>query len=295
MTLSQKNLLRLQLILFASVGFVLSLVEHNQNEIVSGCYKILSPAEKKVQTVSIASGGHGGLYSQTAYRFKTEFTSVLNDKEESFEWVVEPVETKGSVDNLKLLLRNDVELAIIQEDVIAEKNKSPFVQRVFEKIYREELVFVCIDPYIAAFSEENEWEFFLKNHSYAIAGEKTGSRVTTERFLRQIGVDLKSKKMTYESIDNALKDLKSHTIDGFFMVTGLPNTVVDAAKLNNSGATIYEVIFPEYCTYASLYMKKKIGSTARKNEGYRKVITDIIEAEGWKESFRKQDIAYQTF
>lgn len=183
---------------------------------------IFGVAQAQQKTISIGTGGTGGVY----YPMGGGLANVLTKSIPGLQATAEV--TGGSVDNLKLLGagRSELGFSMVDAALDAEKGKgkfsgSPVPVRTLMVLYPNQMHIVSIEG-----TGVNKIAD-LKGKRVSTGSGGSATEVMAFRVIEAAGLD-KDKDMTRERLGvaesvNALKDKK---IDAFFWVGGLPTAAV---------------------------------------------------------------------
>lgn len=183
---------------------------------------IFGVAQAQQKTISIGTGGTGGVY----YPMGGGLANVLSKSIPGLQATAEV--TGGSVDNLKLLGagRSELGFSMVDAALDAEKGKgkfsgSPVPVRTLMVLYPNQMHIVSIEG--TGVNKIGD----LKGKRVSTGSGGSATEVMAFRVLEAAGLD-KDKDMTRERLGvaesvNALKDKK---IDAFFWVGGLPTAAV---------------------------------------------------------------------
>ena len=183
---------------------------------------VLSPANAQQKTISIGTGGTGGVY----YPMGGGLANVLTKAIPGLQATAEV--TGGSVDNLKLLGagRSELGFSMVDAALDAEKGEGKFKGnaipvRTLMVLYPNQMHVVSIEGNGINTMKD------LKGKRVSTGSGGSATEVMAFRVIEAAGLD-KDKDMTRERLGvaesvNALKDKK---IDAFFWVGGLPTAAV---------------------------------------------------------------------
>ena len=169
------------------------------------------------EKIKIASGNKLGLY----YVIANEICSLINSESNNIE--CEVIETDGAVENLTMLDKNKVDLAIVQEDALFDDDNEIKYHNVtgIIKLYPE--VFTLVVPKSTNIN-------FISDiaHKKLFAGKSTsGVRIFLKRLLDQLYLD--DSDVVYQdniSAVNIPEMLCSGKIDAIAMMIAHPNPMV---------------------------------------------------------------------
>jgi TRAP transporter TAXI family solute receptor len=183
---------------------------------------VFGVAQAQQKTMSIATGGTGGVYSPLGGGMANILTKAIPGVQATAEV------TGGSVDNLKLIGTGRAEIALSMVDAALDAEKgqdkfkgNPVPVRTLMVLYPNQMHVVTIEGTgIEKFTD-------LKGKRVSTGSGGSATEVMAFRVIEAAGLD-KDKDMKRERLGvaesvNALKDRK---IDAFFWVGGLPTAAV---------------------------------------------------------------------
>lgn len=194
--------LALAVLLLSSVAFV-------------GC------APQKVNLI-MATGGTTGTY----YPFGGAMAQIFNSKIQNMN--VTAQSTGASVENLKLLGKKEVELAIVQNDMIdyAYTGKEAFKDnkvenvRVIATLYPEVIQIVAsVDSGINSLQD-------VKGKKFSVGAPGSGVEANARQILDTMGITYNDFGANYLSFSESADSFKDKHIDGFLFVSGIPNASI---------------------------------------------------------------------
>lgn len=216
--------------------------------------KVNLPWDDSPAPMVIAGGQESGLYYMTALKLRDEIRSrayFLGVRGSAANLEVRA--TAGSTDNYRRLLQKEVDAAIIQEDYVKKYDTASRRIKIVQRLYRENFMLVCVDSDMATMTSHQEWAAALLRYRFQIPPAGMGARDTTESFLQCLKVPHLPEE--YSSVSSALDALLSHSIDGFFMVSGEGDSRIEDARANPANPEIHIVVFPEFATNAALCVR----------------------------------------
>ncbi|MBO4289178.1 MAG: TAXI family TRAP transporter solute-binding subunit [Lachnospiraceae bacterium] len=173
--------------------------------------------------LKIGSAGIGGTY----HAFATVFASILTDDDENLK--VEVLTTAGSAENLKLLSKGEIQLALAQADLADAAFNGTGTEKLsgfsaIASLYTEACqIVVRADSGIAAVPD-------LAGKKVSIGEEGSGTEQNAKQILEAYGVS-GADVLNYD-YTTASQKLTSGEIDAFFCTIGAPNTVVEETAKN---------------------------------------------------------------
>jgi TRAP transporter TAXI family solute receptor len=175
--------------------------------------------------VSIVTGGKGGTYYPFGQQIAKQCGSQVGG--------LDVISTKGSVENIKLLLNNPiVKFAIVQYDVLLYYMNNQNVSREFkDSVKKLKIVMPLYDEDIHLMVNKNLNINSLadfKNLRVSVSKQGSGTFVTARNVAKYTKVRWK-KTYTYNTQDS-IKALSKNTIDAFFFVAGAPAEVFNVQE-----------------------------------------------------------------
>lgn len=169
--------------------------------------------------ITIATGSAEGFYYKIA-------TGIKDAMELSGKYNVKLIYTKGSKHNLELLNKGEVDIAIIQGDIIPQKDV-----RLIAQLFPETLhLVVRKDSGINTFEE-------AINSRICIGSDGTGMSDTNKIILEHFKVDLSSKNICTKNFSETINGLIDGSEKAALFFTGLYSDGL--ARLLNSGQVKY--------------------------------------------------------
>jgi uncharacterized protein len=173
----------------------------------AGCGSRSGPA-----VVRIASGEYGGLYHA--------FAGLLaRAAAETDDLRIEPVVTSGSRENLDLLARGEVDLALTLADSVDPMTVDAVaIGRVYENYLQ---LVVRADSPVGAAGD-------LRGMRVNLGAEGSGAALTGERLMIAAGLDPASElTVTHLPLDAATEELEAGSIDALLWAGGVPTAALD--------------------------------------------------------------------
>ena len=179
----------------------------------------LFSCSKPQKNITIASGGTGGVYFPLAGGIANIFSKNIEGYRGNAEV------TGGSVDNIKLLSQNKVEIgfSLIDTAYDAYMGRGVFDSKIDLRI----LAVLYLNRVHLVTDKNSGIEKFtdLKNKKVSVGSPGSGTEVTSLRIINSFGLTDKYNKQRLSVVEsvNALKDKK---INAFFWVGGLPTSAI---------------------------------------------------------------------
>lgn len=177
----------------------------------------IEPSPKK--EITIATGSIHGQYYQTALKYKE-----LLEKEKV---KVNIVNTSGSIENIKLLDENKVDIAFVQNGTIKDKENKNL--ETLASIYYEPL-------WIFYKNELNEINYIqdLKNKKISIGETGSGTKDLSLDILRINGINEDNTKLLNFDSKKAKDELIKGSIDAIFLVTSPSSSIINELLSNKN-------------------------------------------------------------
>ncbi len=186
-----------------------------------GSVAFVGCAPKNVNLI-MATGGTTGTY----YPFGGAMAQIFNSKIQNMN--VTAQSTGASVENLKLLGKKEVELAIVQNDMIdyaytgQEAFKDAKVEnvRVIATLYPEVIQIVASED-----SGINSMQD-VKGKKFSVGAPGSGVEANARQILDIAGLTYNDFGANYLSFAESADSFKDKHIDGFLFVSGIPNASI---------------------------------------------------------------------
>ncbi len=228
--------------------------------VISGCGK------KSGRNLILATGGTSGTY----YPYGGAMAQIFNTKVQDMN--VTAQSTGASSENLRLVGKDEADLAIVQNDVMDYAfNGTKLFQgqqikgiSTIATLYRE-VVQIAVNPdaKINTIAE-------MKGKKISVGDAGSGVEANAMQILAAAGLtfdDLKTSHLSFKESGNAYQDKQ---LDGFFVTAGIPNaaiqeiTALQKIKMLSLDAAAVDKLVKEYPFYTPYVIKKEIykGMTA---------------------------------
>lgn len=177
----------------------------------------LEPAPPK--EIRLATGGRDGSY----FAYGERYREIL--KHESYGYDLELVATAGSVENLDLLRRGEVDLAMVQGGTLSASDLSPSAAEVEEGRSLRALASLYFEPLWVFHRADREIErlFELEGWRIAIGPQGSGTRALALQLLDRNEIDSSDGELLALGSRRAAAALEAGEIDAAFFVTA-PST-----------------------------------------------------------------------
>ncbi|MDJ0730967.1 MAG: TAXI family TRAP transporter solute-binding subunit [Crocosphaera sp.] len=164
---------------------------------------------KKVHTLTLVTGEEEGQY----YAFGQALSKVVNNHDNHIK--IEVVQSQGSQENIELLQKNKVQLALVQSDTIV-KNSTKAVAFLFPEVFH---LIVRQDSQINNVSD-------LEGKRIALMPKGSGSYNMFWALQEHYQLDIDKIKTIVMPILEAHQALEKGEVDGLFRVVSLENSTV---------------------------------------------------------------------
>lgn len=189
---------------------------------ISGC----STTEKT--NLILATGGTTGTY----YSFGGAMAQIFNTKIENMNITAQS--TGASVENCKLLGKNEAELAILQNDMLdyAYNGTEAFKDSKIENvrgiaILYPEIVQIVGSEGIASVED-------LKGKKVSVGAPGSGVEANARQILAAAGLTYDDMDVSYLSFAESADAYKDKHIDAFFVTSGIPNSSIQDISTQNA-------------------------------------------------------------
>lgn len=253
---------------------------------------VMTACSTPATNLILATGGTTGTY----YPFGGAMAQIFNTKIENMNVTAQA--TGASVENCKLLGKNEAELAILQNDMLdyAYNGTEAFAEGKIEnlrgiaKLYPEIIQIVATDKIV---SVED-----LEGMKVSVGAPGSGVEANARQILEAASLTYDDLSPSYLSFAESADAYKDKHIDAFFVTSGIPNaSIQDIAAMNPvslvslSDAAISSLIekypfFVEYTIPANTYNGQTsdvktvavLATLATNAEASEDVIYDITKA-----------------
>jgi len=176
----------------------------------------------------IATGGTAGTY----YPFAGAMSNIWNSKIKDMNVTAQT--TGGSVENVRLINKKDVELALAQSDTLdqawngKEAFKEPFkgmsaIATMFPEIVQ---IVVRADSPIKTFPD-------LKGKKVGVGAPGSGTEASYRQTLEAYGMKREDVNSQYLSFAESAEAFKDKHIDGFYVIAGIPVSAIMDVSMQN--------------------------------------------------------------
>jgi uncharacterized protein len=217
----------------------------------------------------IGTGGTGGVF----FPYGGGLARILSQKLANTEATGQV--TGGSVDNNKLLARNEIDLAMTTADSGADAIRG---EGVYKDVGEAKLCTVAVlyDSFIhvVAANDANIAKIEdLKGKRVSVGSPGSSTEVAANRIIEASGLKLSDVQREFLSVAESVNAIKDKKVDAFFWIGGLPTAAV--TDLTTSGPKVKFVdasyLLPNLKkTYGAVYYPKTL-----KNSVYKGVEADV--------------------
>lgn len=175
----------------------------------------------------LATGGTSGTY----YPFGGAIAQIFNTKIENMNVTAQA--TGASVENCKLLGKNEAELAILQNDMLdyAYNGTEAFVDGKLENLRGIAKLYPEIVQIVA--SEGIKTIDDLSGKKISVGAPGSGVEANARQILESANLTYDNISESYLSFAESADAYKDKHIDGFFVTSGIPNSSIqDIAAMN---------------------------------------------------------------
>ena len=176
----------------------------------------------------IATGGTAGTY----YPFAGAMSNIWNSKIKDMNVTAQT--TGGSVENVRLINKKDVELALAQSDTLdqawngMEAFKEPFkgmsaIATMFPEIVQ---IVVRADTPIKTFPD-------LKGKKVGVGAPGSGTEASYRQMLDAYGMKREDVNSQYLSFAESAEAFKDKHIDAFYVIAGIPVSAIMDVSMQN--------------------------------------------------------------
>jgi TRAP transporter TAXI family solute receptor len=171
-----------------------------------------------------------GSISGTYYPLGLAFANVMSSKLKDID--VMALSTTGSKENIRLLKKKELKLAITQSDVFynAVNGLGEFKDENFKELRAMLSLYPEVVQVITRADSSINSLMDLKGKRIILGSKGSGNSVTAITILRTLGIHEGEFEPAYLSYDEAIGGMEEKKYDAFFLVAGLPTKVVRELK-----------------------------------------------------------------
>ena len=182
---------------------------------------LTAPAQAADTQLILATGGTAGTY----YPFGGALARIWNTKIPGMNVTAQT--TGASAENVRLINKNEVELALVQSDTLdfAYNAKESFKEKLtgmqaVAVLYPEIIqVVVAADSPIKSFAD-------LKGMKVGVGAPGSGTEANFRQLLDVYGLSKEDIKANYLSFSESAEQFKDRHIDAFIVTAGIPNAAI---------------------------------------------------------------------
>ncbi len=187
----------------------------------------MTACAKPQTNLILATGGTTGTY----YPFGGAMANIFNTKIENMNVTAQA--TGASVENCKLLGKNEAELAILQNDMLdyAYNGVEAFDGAKIENLRGIAKLYPEIIQVVAAEGINSIED--LKGKKVSVGAPGSGVEANARQILEAYGMTYNDMSVSYLSFAESADAYKDKHIDAFFVTSGIPNSSIqDIAAMN---------------------------------------------------------------
>lgn len=174
-------------------------------------------------TIHLATGPRGGVYFSLGVGIK----AAIETADPEITVALHPSE--GSVENAWLLSNNEVQLALIQNDIASDFRKG---ERMFkfpsENMMAIASLYTDVIHIIARKDLNIKKMSDLRGKTVAVGEQKSGTQFNAATMLSSVGIEYEDITEKFLSFENATDALLDGSIDAAFFTTGIPTPAIEA-------------------------------------------------------------------
>lgn len=190
-------------------------------------FTIMTACSTPQTNLILATGGTSGTY----YPFGGAMAQIFNSKIENMNVTAQA--TGASVENCKLLGKNEAELAILQNDMLdyAYNGTEAFTEGKIENLRGIAKLYPEIIQIVATESIQSIEDLAGKKVSVGAPG--SGVEANARQILEAAGLTYDDMSESYLSFSESADAYKDKHIDAFFVTSGIPNaSIQDISAMN---------------------------------------------------------------
>jgi TRAP transporter TAXI family solute receptor len=190
---------------------------------------LVSMATAQEAKLILATGGTAGTY----YPFGGGMAKIWNSKIPGVNVTAQA--TGASAENVRLINKGEVELALVQSDTIdfayhaKEAFKEPLTKMAAIAVFYPEVIQVVVkgDGPVKSFAD-------LKGLKVGVGAPGSGTEANFRQFLDIYGMKKEDVKAQYLSFSESAEQFKDRHIDAFIVTAGVPNAaIMDVAVMQS--------------------------------------------------------------
>ncbi|MDD2480913.1 MAG: TAXI family TRAP transporter solute-binding subunit [Lutispora sp.] len=190
-------------------------------------------APAKVNMI-LATGGTSGTY----YPFGGAMAQIFNTKIENMNITAQA--TGASVENCKLLGKNEAELAILQNDMLdyAYKGEEAFKDAKIENLRGIATLYPEIVQIVASIDSGITSVNDLKGKKVSVGAPGSGVEANARQILDATALTYNDMNVSYLSFAESADAFKDKHIESFFVTSGIPNAAIQDIGAQNKIALV---------------------------------------------------------
>ena len=190
-------------------------------------------APAKVNMI-LATGGTSGTY----YPFGGAMAQIFNTKIENMNITAQA--TGASVENCKLLGKNEAELAILQNDMLdyAYKGEEAFKDAKIENLRGIATLYPEIVQIVASIDSGITNISDLKGKKVSVGAPGSGVEANARQILDATALTYNDMNVSYLSFAESADAFKDKHIESFFVTSGIPNAAIQDIGAQNKIALV---------------------------------------------------------
>lgn len=177
----------------------------------------------------LATGGTSGTY----YPFGGAMAQIFNSKIEGMN--VTAQSTGASVENLKLIGKKEVELAIVQNDTMdyAINGTEAFADGKIENVRAITTLYPEVVQIVVSKKSGIASMADVKGKKFSVGAPGSGVEANARQILEAVGLTYDDFTPNYLSFSESGDQYKDNLIDGFLFTSGLPNSAIQDVGAQN--------------------------------------------------------------
>lgn len=177
----------------------------------------------------LATGGTSGTY----YPFGGSMAQIFNGKVENMNVTAQA--TGASVENCKLLGKNEAELAILQNDMIdyAYNGIEAFKDGKIDNLRGIATLYPEVIQIVATEDSAVNNVIDLKGKKISVGAPGSGVEANARQIFEAAGMTYNDLTTSFLSFAESADSFKDKHIDGFFVTSGIPNAAIQDISAQN--------------------------------------------------------------
>lgn len=177
----------------------------------------------------LATGGTSGTY----YPFGGAMAQIFNTKIPNMNVTAQA--TGASVENLKLIGKKEVELAIVQNDTMdyAIKGTETFKDGKIENIRAIGTLYPEVVQIVVSKKSGIQSMTDVKGKKFSVGAPGSGVEANARQIMEAVNLTYEDFTPNYLSFSESADQYKDNLIDGFLFTSGIPNTAIQDVGSQN--------------------------------------------------------------